>query len=272
MKPEDRIIAYLFAHKNSFQLSTVDSVVKDVKLMVFYGMSPISDEAIRKVVVSWATINAIGLLVRTPLVDVSGLPPATPQGDPPKNSDSALIDAAKKAVAAVGAGVTLGKQGANINIGVTGLTGNLKKGDNTATLGISWTGTLKLEAASGPFHFSGQLAADKWEIVLSFPQDTYIPDLSTLSTVFSEGVSAVGKIADATRGFNNLKDTSKIGALIKPHVAKVEDAVEAVSGIANADKKGGMSFGFKVGSPDPLPGQQGMPGGAQVSFVFTYLF
>jgi hypothetical protein len=66
-------------------------------------------------------------------------------------------------------------------------------------------------------------------------------------------------MADATRRFNSIGDVRKVGALIKPNVSAVEDAVDAVSGIAKAPKKGGMSFGFKIGSPDPMPGQQGMP-------------
>lgn len=269
MTPEDRIITYLFAHKSSIQFSTMDLVIKDVKLSVFYGMSPISDDEIRKAVAKWATVNAIGLLIGPPAVD----PCATPApGTPPPASDSELINAVKKAISTVSDGVTVGKDGANVNIGVTGLTGNLRKGDNAASLGISWGGTLKLDAQSGPFHFSGNLSKDKWEITLSFPQDTYIPDLSTLGKVFSEGERAVEKLADATRGFSNISDPRKIGALIKPHAAAVQDAVDAVSGIANADKKGGASFGFKLGSPEPGPGEQGIPRGVQGSVVFTFVF
>ena len=151
-------------------------------------------------------------------------------------------------------------------------TANLKKGDNSVSLGISWGGTLKLDAESGPFHFSGTLSNDEWEITLRFPEDTYIPDVSSLGKVFREGERAVGKMADATRSFNNLGDTGKIGALVKPHAAAVQDAVEAVSGIAKAPKKGGASFGFKLGSPEPGPGEQGIPRGIQGSAVFTYVF
>ena len=66
MKPEDRILAYLFAHQASLQYTgaTVDSIVKDVKLFVFYGMSPISDDAIRQIVVQWGTFHAVGLLLK----------------------------------------------------------------------------------------------------------------------------------------------------------------------------------------------------------------
>ena len=152
------------------------------------------------------------------------------------------------------------------------MTANLKKGDSSASLGISWSGTLKAEAESGPFHFSGNLSKDKWEITLSLPQDTYIPDLSSLGKVFTEGEKAVGKMADATRSFSNISDAAKVGALIKPNVAAIQDAVDAVSGIADAPKKGGASFGFKLGSPDPGPGDQGIPRGVQGTVVFTYVF
>jgi hypothetical protein len=60
--------------------------------------------------------------------------------------------------------------------------------------------------------------------------------------------------------------------LIKPHVTAVQDAVEAASGIAKASKTGGASFGFKFGSPDPGPGEPGIPKGVQGSIAFTYVF
>jgi hypothetical protein len=270
MKPEDQIIAWLNAHKSGLQYggSTVDDVVKQVKLFVFFNASPIPDDAIRKVVANWAMFNAPLMLIKPSTAD----PKAPAAGTPQTNSDSELIDAVKKAVSTVSAGVTVGKKGANVNIGVTGLTANLKKGDSSVSLGISWTGTLNLDAESGPFHFSGNLSKDKWEITLSYPQDTYIPDLSTLGKVFTEGEKGIRKIADATSSFKNINDASKIGALVKPHVSAVRDAIDAVSGIAKADKKGGASFGFKIGSPEPGPGQQGIPGGVQGQIVFTYTF
>ena len=269
MKPEDRIVAYLFSQKSKLQYSTLEFVVKDVKLSVFYGMSPISDEEIRKIVSRWAMVNAIGLLMR-PDAPV----PATPQqpGPPLTASDAPIIDAVKKAMSTITDGVKIGRENAHIHIGVTGLTGNLKKGDQSAALGLSWTGTLKLDAKSGPFHFAGNLSKDKWEIVLSFPQDTYIPDLASLGKVFTEGERAMGKVADATRAFNNLNDATKVAAMMKPHATAVQDAVDAVSGLANAEKKGGPSFGLKFGSPEPMPGEDKMPKGIQGSVVFTYVF
>jgi hypothetical protein len=247
----------------------VDLVVKDVKLSLFYGMSPLSDDEIRKVVVQWAAIHAVGLVLRNP---PTGPPVSMSGGTSPPAADSELIDSVKKALSTVVDGVTIGRNGANVNIAVTGLTTNLKSGDKSVSLGIAWGGTLKLDAASGPFHFSGSLAKDKWEITLSFPQDTYIPDLSSVGRVFTEGEKAVRKMADATRNFSDISDARKIGSLVKPHAAAVQSAVEAASGIAKASKKGGPSFGFRVGSPDPGPGEEKMPGGVQGTVVFTYVF
>jgi len=270
VNPKDRVIAYLNQRKSTIESSTVDQVVKDVKLSVFYGFNTMPDDEIRTIVVQWASFNAVGLLVRQP---AGSALPAPGSGATSSNSSSEMVDAVKKAIKTINDGVTFGKKdGDNINIGVSGLTANLKGTAGEAALNISWTGGLTVDANSGPFYFTGTLTKDKWEMVLSFPQDTYIPNLATLGKVFSEGEKAFGKMGEATRGFNNIQDVGKVGALVKPHVASLQEAVEAVSGIAKANKKGGASFGFKIGSPDPMPGQQGIPGGVQGQLVFTYTF
>src|SRR4029453_148628 len=133
-------------------------------------------------------------------------------------------------------------------------------------------GNFKLHPPSGPFPFSGTLSKDSWDITLSFPQETYIPDLSSVGNVITKGVSAIEKMAQATRGFTNISDAAKIGALIKPYATALQDAVEAVSGIAKANRKGGAGVCFKLGRPAPTPGMAGMPSGVQGSVVFTYVF
>ena len=92
MKPEDRIIAYLFAHKGSVQYSTMDLVVSDVKQSVFYGMSPIADDQIRQVIAKWATVHAVGLLIGQP----SAGSPAPAARTPRTNSESELVDAVRR--------------------------------------------------------------------------------------------------------------------------------------------------------------------------------
>jgi hypothetical protein len=266
MNAEARINAYLDANKGSLRFAKIDEIVQQVKLFVFYGASPISDDEVRKIVARWAIFNPVWILPEPPL----GRPSAP--GPPSPTPDSDFIDAVKKAITTVSDGATIRKGAGSVNIGVSGFTANLKQFDSSASFVISWAGTLGLRANSGPFHFSSDLSKDKWEMTLSFPQETPVPDLSALSKVFSDGERAVRNIAAATASFNNLNDARNIGALIKPHVAAVEDAVEAVSGIAEADKKGGMSFGFKLGSPEPGPGEQGIPKGVQGTATFTYWF
>lgn len=270
MNPEQRITAWLATNKSKIEFSTLSAVVQKVKLDVFYGMPPISDDEIRAIVTRWAGIHAIGLLMQP---SPSGAPgsPTTPAKSSP-HSENELIASVKKAITAVTEGVTIGKQGANINIGVTGLTANLKKGVNSASLNLSWGGALKLEAASGPIHFQGTLSKDNWQITVSFPQDTYIPDLSQLGKVFSEAETAIGGVAETTKHFQNIQQSAKVGALIKPHMEKVGAAVDALGGIAKASPKGGASFGFQFGSPPAGPGEQGIPGGVQGTIVFTYRF
>jgi hypothetical protein len=96
--------------------------------------------------------------------------------------------------------------------------------------------------------------------------------MTKFGDVFSKGVGALGQIADATRTFKNVQDSPRVAALIKPQAAAIADAVEGVTAIAKAPKKGGVSVGFKIGSPDPMPGQQGMPGGWQGQVVLTWWF
>jgi hypothetical protein len=270
MDPKQRIEAYLNKNQLQIQLTgTVDSVIADVKLFVFFNSPPLTDDEIRKIVMAWSIVGAPLLPTKT---SVRGNPaaPGTSSNSGSANPLSDFKAAATKAITTIGAGVTVGPKDNNINIGITGATANLKRNDNAASLGISWGGTLKMDANYGPFHMSASLAKDSWEIVLSFPDDTYVPDLSSLGKVISEGEGAVRKMAEATRGFKSISDAGAVGAVVKAESDKVTKAMEAVTGIAK--HKGGASFGFKAGSPDAQPGQQGIPPGYQVGVFFTYTF
>ena len=268
MTPEDRIKLYLNQNRSKLQFATsLDAVVGQVKLFVFMGSIPPPDDQIRKIVSEWAMFNAIGILIRPSVTNPS---PAGPSDPPPSNSD--LVDAVKKAITTIGAGVTIGKDGANINLKVTGATANLKLGDTELSVGSSWGGTVKMQVENGPFHFSGEIGSDKWELSLTFPSDDAVPNLSTLPTVFKEGENAARNVARAASTYKDGGDLRAISAQIKPDIAKLQTAVDAVSGIASAPKKGGWSFGFKVGSPDPMPGDKGMPKGVEGSFVIAWIF
>jgi hypothetical protein len=62
MNPEARIKAYLDANKGSLRFETIDQIVHQVKLFVFYGASPISDDDVRMIVSRWALFNPVWLL------------------------------------------------------------------------------------------------------------------------------------------------------------------------------------------------------------------
>lgn len=52
---------------------------------------------------------------------------------------------------------------------------------------------------------------------------------------------------------------------------KVTGAVDAVKSIAKKPAKD-ISFGFTLGSPDPMPGETGMPRGIQGTATLTLWF
>src|SRR5262249_50215266 len=108
-------------------------------------------------------------------------------GPPSPTPDSDFIDAVKKAITTVSNGVTIRKGAGSVNIGVSGLTANLKQCDSSASVSISLGGTLGLRANSGPFHFSSALSKDNWDITVTFRQYSPGPDLSTLGKLFSDG-------------------------------------------------------------------------------------
>ena len=58
---------------------------------------------------------------------------------------------------------------------------------------------------------------------------------------------------------------------IKPYMDPVKDAVEAAQGLAAAQATG-LSVGFSLGSPDPLPGQTGRTPGIQGTATLTFSF
>ncbi len=275
MNPRDRIIAYLSTQRSRIESSTVDNVVKDVKLSVFYGMSPISDADIRTIVVQWATFNAVGLLTKQGDPDPSSNPGTPSPGPAPTNSDSDFKDAVNQAIKiahSIPILVQDVKIPGNIKVSVTGATKSLKSPAGEVGISVSWTGTVKLNVDSGPFHFEGSVSDSSWGLTLSMPRKTYVPDMSKYGQVFSKGLTAAGQIVDATRSFNNISDVKNVVSLITPHVSDAVTAVQEVSAIAKTPTEGGASFGFSVGSPTPGPGETGIPGGVQFQVVFTYVF
>jgi len=265
---EDRIRKYLDANKGSLRFATIDDIVKEVRLYVLFGIGDVADKDVRLIVARWAIFNQVWLLPE-PLADSSS--PSSPK---PLSSDheSELVSGVKQVIGVFADGVTLGRGAGSLNLKVTGPTARLKTPTGSASVGISWGGTLKLKAESGPFHFTGELSKDKWELQLNFPDDDAVPNLPALPKVFADGARGVQTIAGITAKFPDLPDVATIGALVKPHVAALEESLRALSGVPAATKKSGKSFGFRIGSPPPLPGEEGIPPGIQGTVTFSYWF
>jgi hypothetical protein len=251
------IDAYLAKNKTRLQVMDVDSIVWEVRLAV-PKVTLLADNEVRATVAIWRSLNG-------PLYPMLMTPP-------PTNSESKLIEAVKAGVTTVIEGVKIKKGVGTLNITVTGVTAELKKGDLALSAGVSWGGTLGVEADAGPFHFSGELSSERWAINLSFPDDTSIPDLSKLGKVFGDGEAGLRKIIGATTSFRGLNDIARIKDAIHPYMQPVKDAVDAVQSIAKAPPKGGVSLGLSFGSPDPTPGQSGMPRGIQGQVTLTIRF
>lgn len=252
-----RVQGYLERNKQRLRMLGVDFIVWEVRLSV-PGVSILLDSELRATVAIWRSLN--GPLYPSPL-------PA-----PPTVAESKLIEAVKKGVTTVIEGVDIKHGAGKINLGVSGLTAELKKGDIRLATGVSWGGALSVEAETGNFHLSGELSAERWEIKLSYPEDTAIPDLSKLGKVFGEGEAAMRQIIGATASFSTLNDVSRIQTAIKPHLQPVKDAVEAVKGIAKAPPARRASVGISLGSPDPGPAVTGIPRGIQGQVTLTIRF
>jgi hypothetical protein len=264
MEPRDAVNNFLDKNQNSFQGMSVDFIVMNVHVFLPHESGLLAASDLRVIVAVWRSMHGP---IFTSQDDV--LPPATHL---PASPDSKLVEAVSKAISTVTDGVDIKHGDGKVNIGVGGLTAELKKGNAKLSAGVSWAGSLSVEAEKGDFHFSGELSSSRWQIQLSFPEDTAVPNLTTLGKVFGEGEKAMGNIIGATASFKNLNDIPGIKAAIAPNVQPVKDAVEAVQGIAKASPKKKVNFGFSIGSPDPAPGQTGMPSGVEVKATLTLFF
>jgi hypothetical protein len=252
-----RVQGYLYKNKARLQYMTVDFIFSEVR-----NLGPDSkdllDSELRATIAVWLSLNRAVYTL-----------PVTPA---PTLPDSKLIDAIKKGVTTVIDGVDVVRSDdGKINVSISGLTAELAKGDGKVSANISWGGTLSVETQKGDFHLSGELSSEKWSVTLSWPQDTYVPDLSKLGKVFGEGESAMRKIASATASFRGLQDVERVKAAISPHVDAVSEAVDAVKSVAKKPAKN-VSFGFTLGSPNPMPGESGIPRGVQGTATLTFWF
>ena len=147
-----RVVAYLAQNKARLSLMTLDFIVRDVRL---FGpdTSALTDYEVRSTAAVWRSLNG-------PLVPLPSPVARTP-------SENKMIAAVKKAVNTAIDGVDLSYGPGTINISITGPTAELKKGDLRLAAGVTWTGTLGVEAQAGNFHLAGELSSDRWSVSLS---------------------------------------------------------------------------------------------------------
>jgi hypothetical protein len=153
--------------------------------------------------------------------------------------------------------------GGRVNVAVSGATVELSSaGEHSGEQGqpgvsvsgtVGWNGSIGVATAAHGWHFTGALTRERWELNLTFPGDSAVPDLGQLSHVFEKGEGAMRGIVGAV---NNAGDIHAAEDAIRPQLAPVKEAVEAVSGIAEAQT---ISFGLSASGP--TGDGHGTPGG-----------
>jgi hypothetical protein len=254
-----RVQAYLFKNKSRLQVMSVDMILWEIRVHVA-GLNVVPEDELRAHVAVWRSVNG-------PLFDPNMAPP--PPG--PSIADNEAIQAIRKVMTIVIDGVEVKRGAGRLNLSVKGVTGELKSGGTKVSANIGWTGTLGLEAKSGDFHLNAELSKDSWSITLSYPDDTMVPDMTRVGKVFDKGAEALGAVAKATADFANLQDAARVKEIVSPHMEGAKQSLEALKGIAKP-KPGRVNVGVQIGSPPPMPGQQGIPPGIQGVITLTVVF
>jgi hypothetical protein len=222
---------------------------------------------IEALVREWASAHGISLPPQSliPRPEDAAIPPA-PAG--PSLADSSIVSSVKGAVQTIVDGVGIERSHGYAKITVSGPTVGLRGHGLEASGTVSWSGGLSVETSYRGVHFSGSLAPDKWEMSLTFPAASSVPDLTRLGEVFGKGERAMRGILSETASFETLDDIPAVAEAVSPHLDPVKAAVWAAQGIAEA--KPGVSFGVAASGPGPSPNAP--PMGASVLGVVTIRF
>lgn len=220
---------WLTTNIDSLRLLTMDQLVAQVRRNVA-ETSRLADVEIQRLVRESAAAQNIRIL------EVPG-----PGGE--SGSSIQIPDAVKKAFSIPIDGVDLIKlNNGRMNISAKGATAKLKRGN----ISVGWTGSLGIDIPIEGFQFTGTLDKEKWEMTLSIPGESYVPDLAKLAEVFQKGETAMRDMLEATAKFPKLEDIPKLTKAISPHVEPIKDTVKTLVDIAKSPK---VSAGIKLKGP-----------------------
>ena len=203
------------------------------------------------------------------LFPIQPIPPAPASGS--SLADSKLVKGLGTAFSVAFDGIAYERSGAIAKVSVKGPALGLRHGSFSVEGRRSFTGTYTIEASYGDLHFSGSISGDRWEMSVSYPGETPVPDMSTLGEVFRQGESSFRAVAAEAATFEELSDVSRITDRAKPHVQPILDAVEAAGGIFEAQRKR-LNAGISASGPGPSPVQGISPAASSVNLTLTYSF
>lgn len=244
---------WLATNTNRLRLLTMDELVAQVRRHVVEA-GRLGNVEIENLVHEWATAQNITI----PVIPVPSAGPGLSIQFP---------DAVKKAFSILVDGVDVAPlPGGRLNISAKGATAKLKRGD----ISLGWTGSLGIDIPMERFQLAGTVDKEKWELTLSIPGESSVPDLSKLTDVFRKAETAMREMVEASSGFKNLNDIPKVTKAISPHVEPVKGAVDALVQTAKAPS---VSAGVRLEGPMSGAGTQfGSSGGITVTATVTVRF
>lgn len=163
----------------------------------------------------------------------------------------AMPDAVRRAFSIATDGINIIQlPNGRVNIAVSGATLELGRG----RLSLGWSGSLGFEIPVEGFHLGGQVSKDQWELTLSTPGESSVPDLNKLTEVFQQAETALRGMVAATAKLRDLDDVGAVQGAISPHIKPVKEAVQALKDLAAAPR---FSVGITAGGP--MSGSEAAP-------------
>ena len=239
--PSRAIQVWLDANRATVAVTPLRGLQRAVREQVPAASSLPTDE-VRAVIIAWASAQHM------PVHDDGS-------SEQERVPDSALKGLAMGAMPqASGADVDHDEEGLT-EISVFGAT--VGAGTEEAGLGASatWDGTFGVFASYGRVRLTGEVSVTgdgkpkSWKIQLSFPGDASIPELPSLTNVFTEANKAISDSAGIAATANG---PAQAAARIRPQLGPLREAVESLSAIA---KGAPISFGISAERTEPDGGE-----------------